>query len=82
MRLNIFYFATGDTQEDSDLAIEFRLYTGASCSVINCRTFWEICQLQHPTTIQKSTKITKAYSGQTVPMIGYATITFSYDPDG
>ena len=55
--------------------------TGASSSIINYRTFWEICQLQHPITIQKSTKLTKTYSGQTVPMIGYATITFSYDPD-
>ena len=58
------------------------LETGASRSIINYRTFWEICQLQHPITIQKSTKVTKTYSGQTVPMIGYATITFSYDPDG
>ena len=58
------------------------LDTGASCSIINYRTFWEICQLQHPITIQKSTKVTKTYSGQTVPMIGHATITFSYDPDG
>ena len=58
------------------------LDTGASCSIINYRTFWEICQLQHPITIQKSTKVTKTYSGQMVPMIGYATIAFSYDPDG
>ena len=58
------------------------LDTGASCSIINYRTFWEICQLQQPITIQKSTKLTKTYSGQTVPMIGYATITFSCDPDG
>ena len=57
------------------------LDTGASCSIINYRTFWEICQLQHPITIQKNTKVTKTYSGQTVPMIGYANITFSYDPD-
>ena len=58
------------------------LDTGASCSIINYRTFCEICQLQHPIAIQKSTKVTKIYSGQTVPMIGYATIAFSYDPDG
>ena len=58
------------------------LGTGASCSIINYRTFWEICQLQHPVTTQKSTKVTKTYSGQTVPMIGFATITFGYDPDG
>ena len=58
------------------------LDTGASCSIIVYRTFWEICQLQHPITIQKSTKVTKTYSGQTNSMIGYATITFSYDPDG
>ena len=80
LSLNIFYFATGDTQKDSGLEIEFMLDTG--CSVINYRIFWEICQLQHAITIQKSTKVTKTYSGQTVPMIGYATITFSYDPNG
>ena len=56
--------------------------TGASCSIINYRTFWEICRLQHPITIQKSTNLTKTYSGQTVPMVGYATITFCYEPDG
>ena len=54
----------------------------ASCSIINYRTFWEICQLQHPITIEQSTKVTKTYSGQTVLLIGYATITFSYDPYG
>ena len=58
------------------------LDTGASWSIINYRTFWEICQSHHPITIQKSTKVTKTYSGQTVPMIGSATITFGYDPDG
>ena len=58
------------------------LETGASCLLINYRTFWGICQLHHPITLQKSTKVTKTYSKQTVPMIGYATITFSYDPQG
>ena len=58
------------------------LDTGTSCSKINYRLFWVICQLQYPITIQKSSKLTKTYSGQTVPMIGYATITFCYDPDG
>ena len=82
LSLNIFYFATGDTQKDSGLEIEFMLDTGTSCSIINYRTFWEICQIQHPITIQKSTKVIKTYSEQTVPMIGFATITFSYDPDG
>ena len=81
LNFNIFYFATGDTQEDSGLEIEFMLDTGASCSIINYRTFWEICQLQHPITTQKSTKLTKTYSGQPVPMVGYATITFCHDPD-
>ena len=82
LSLNIFYFATGDSQKDSGLENEFMLDTGASCSIINYRTFWEICQLEHSITIQKSTKVTKTYSGQTVPIIGYATITFSYDADG
>ena len=55
---------------------------GASCSIINYRTFWEICQLQLPIAIQKSTKATKTCSGQLFPIIGYATIFFSYDADG
>ena len=82
LSLNIFYFATGDTRKDSGLEIEFTLDTGASYSIINCRTFWEIYQLQQPSSIQKSTKLTKTYSGQTVAMIGCATITFSHGPDG
>ena len=82
LSLNIFYFATGGTQKESGLGIKFMLDTGASCSIINYRTFWELCQLQHPITIHKSTKVTKIYSGQRVPMIGYATITTSYDPAG
>ena len=82
LSFNIFYVATGDTQKDSGLELEIMLDTGASCSIINYRPFWEICQLQHPITIQKGTKVTKTYSGQTVPMIGFATITFSSDPDG
>ena len=56
------------------------IYTRASCSIINFRNFWEIRQLQHPITIQKSTKVTKTYSEQSIPMIGYATIAFSNDP--
>ena len=58
------------------------LDTGASCSIINYRTFWEISQFHHPITVYRSNKLTKTYSGQVVPMIGYATIEFSYDPNG
>ena len=82
LSLNIFYFATRDAQKDSGLEIEFMLDTGESCSIFNYRTFWEICQLQHPINIQKRTIVTKTYSKQTVPKMGYATISFSYDPDG
>ena len=58
------------------------LDTGASCSIINYRTFWEICQLHQPIELQRSNKITKNYSGQQVPMLGHATINFHFDPDG
>ena len=58
------------------------LDTGASSSIINYRTFREICQTQHPITMKRSTTQTRTYSGQIVPMIGSATLTFSYDPDG
>ena len=82
LSFNFFYFATGDTQKDSGLEIEFMLDTGASSSVINYRNFWEICQTQHPITVKRSTTQTRTYSGQVVPMIGFATLTFTYDPDG
>ena len=82
LSFNLFYFATGDAQKDSGLEIEFMLDTGASCSIINYRTFWEISHFQHPIMVHRSNKITKTYSGQVVPMIGYATIEFSYDPNG
>ena len=32
--------------------------------------------------VHRSNKLTKTYSSQVVPMIGYATIEFSYDPIG
>ena len=58
------------------------LDTGASSSIIKYRTFWEICQTQHPISVKRSTIQTKTYSGQVVPLIGLATLTFSCDPDG
>ena len=58
------------------------LDTRASCSNINYRTFWELCQTQHPIRVNRSTKQTKTHSGQLVPMIGFATITFIYDSEG
>ena len=58
------------------------LDTGASCSIINNRTFWEIPQFHHPLMVHRSNKLTKTYSGQVVPMIGYATIESSSDPNG
>ena len=82
LSFNFFYFATGDTQKGSGLEIEFMLDTGASSSIINYRTFWEICQTQHPIKVIRSTTQTKTYSGQVIPMIGFATLIFSYDPDG
>ena len=82
LSLNFFFFAAGDTQKNSGLEIEFMLDTGPCSSIINYRNFWEICQTQHPISVKRSTIQTKTYSGQVVPMIGLATLTFSYDPDG
>ena len=82
LSFNIFYFATGDAQNGSGLEIEFMLDTGASCSIINYRTFCEISQFHHPIVVHRSNELTKTYSGQVVPMIGYATMEFSYDPNG
>ena len=82
LSFNIFYFATGDAQKVSGLEIEIILDIGASCSIINYQTFWEISQFLHPIMVHKSNELTKTCSGQVVPMIGYATIEFSYDPNG
>ena len=82
LSFNFFYCATGDTQKDSGLKNVFMLDTGASRSIINYRTFWEICQTQHPIKVKRSTTQTRTFSGQVVPMIGFATLTFSYKPDG
>ena len=82
LNFNLFYFATGLTQNDSGLEIELMLDSGASSSILSCRTFWKICQTQHPITVKRSTTQTRTYSGQIVPMIGFATLTFSYDPNG
>ena len=82
LSFNFFYFATGDTQKDSGLEIEFMLETGASSSIINYRTFRKICQTQQPITVKRNTTQTRTYSGQVVPMIGLSTLPFSYDPDG
>ena len=79
---NFFHFATGDTPEGSGLRNEFILDTGASSSIINYRTFWEICQIQHPITVKRSTTQTRTYSGQVKPLISLATLKFSYEPDG
>ena len=82
LSFNIFYFATGDAQKVSGLEIEFMLDTGTSFSIINYRTFWEISQFHLRIMIHRGNKLTKTYSSQVVPMIGYATIEFSYDPNG
>ena len=73
LSFNFFYFATGDTQQDSGLEIELLLDTGASSSIKNYRTFREICQMQHPITVKRSTIQTKTYLNQLVHMIGLAT---------
>ena len=82
LSFNTFYFATGDAETDSGLKNEFLLDTGASCSIINYRTFRDISQFQHPIMVHRSNESTKTYSGQVVLMIGYATIEFNYDPNG
>ena len=79
---NIFYIATGDTKKERGSENEFIIDTAASSSIIIFRNFCEICQTQHPITVKRSSTQTKTYSGQVVPKIGFATIIFSYDPDG
>ena len=82
LSFNFFFFATGDAQKDSRLEIEFMLDTGASCSIINYGTFWEISQFQHPIMVHRNNKPTKTYSRQVAPMIGCATIELSFDSNG
>ena len=82
LSFNFFSLPPETLKKNSGLEIEFMLDTGASSSIINYRTFWEICQTQHPILMKRSTTQTNTYSGQVVPMIGLATLTFSYDTDG
>ena len=82
LTLNILYFATGDAQKVSGLEPEFMLDIGASLSIINYRTFWKISQFAHSLMLHKSNRLTKTSSDQFVPMMGYATIGFSYDHNG
>ena len=82
LSFNFFYFAAGDTQKDNGLEIDFMLDTEASSLIINYKIFWEICHTQHPITVKRNTTQTKTYSGHVVPMIGFATLIVSYDPDG
>ena len=80
--MNAFYFPTGDSQKDSGLEIEFMLDTGAACSIINYRTFLEIAQFRQLITVVGNKQKTKTYTGDIVPMIGYTTLSFSFDSDG
>ena len=82
LSFNLFYSGTGDTQKYSGLEIEFMLDTGVFSPIIDYRNFWEICQTRHPITVKRSTTQTRTSFGQVVPMISFATLTFSYDPDG
>ena len=80
LSFNFFYFATGDTQKDSGLEIEFLLDTGASSSIINYRTFWEICQMQHPISVTRSTIQTKTYSGPTCTYDWFSNVNIKLRP--
>ena len=82
LSFKVFSFATGEAQKDSGLEIELVLDTGASCSIINYWTFWEISQFQHPIMVHRSNKLSKTFSGQVVPMIGYANIDLNCDSNG
>ena len=82
LSFNFFYFATGDTQKDSGLEIEFMLDTGASSPTIKYRTFWEICQTQHPITVKKKYYTNKDIFWSSCTYDCFATLKFSYDPDG
>ena len=59
LRFKLFYFATGDTQKDSGLEIEFMLDTGASCSIIIYRTFWEVWSNPTPNHIESKHQTNK-----------------------
>ena len=80
--MNGFYCPTGDSQKGSGLKIEFRLDTGAACSIIKYRTFLEFAQFRQPITVVRSKQKTKTYTGNIVPMIGHTTTSFSFVSDG
>ena len=80
--MNVFYFSTGDSKNDSGLEIEFMVDTGAACSIINYRTFCKISQFLQPNTVVRSKQKTRTYTGEEIPMLGHTTLNFSFDSDG
>ena len=58
------------------------LDTGAACSIVNYRTFLEIAQFRQPITVVRSKQKTKTYTGDIVPMIGHAILSFRIDSNG
>ena len=80
--LNLYYFAAGDSQKDSGLEIEFLLDTGATSSIINYKTFREVCQFQQDLELSRSNNTTRNNSGQIIPMMEYISLRLYYDSDG
>ena len=64
------------------MEIEFLLDTGATSSIINYRTFRELCQFQQDLELSRSNNTTRNYSGQIIPMMGYISLRLYYDSDG
>ena len=80
--MNAFYLPTGDSQKVSGLEIEIKLDTGVACLIINFRTFLQIPQFRQPITVVRIRNKTKTYTGESLPMVGHTTLSFSFDSDG
>ena len=78
----MFSISPPETKKDSGLEIEFMVYTGAACSIINYRTFCEISQFLQPITVVRSKQKTRMSTGEEIPMLGHTTLNFSFDSDG
>ena len=79
--MNVFYFPTGDSKNDSGLEIELIVDTGAACSIINYHTFCENSPFHQPITVVRSKQKTRTYNGEEIPMLGNKTLNFSFDSD-
>ena len=79
--INLYQHTVGDIKKHSGQETQFLLDTGATCSIINYRTFKELFFLQKVKLHERESR-TVAVNGQKLKLLGYIEITSSFDIEG